>query len=605
MKPNTPLCWLCWIVTLSLLASLVIATGSNAAETLPAGLKVVSLEARPTAIELKHKFDNRQVLVLGKLDSGEVVDMTRIVKQSLSGDVAIATPEGNVRANKDGSAELAFTHENLSVKVPITVAGTGDKKEVSFVQDVQPVLSKAGCNQGTCHGSKEGKNGFKLSLRGYDPIYDYRAITDDIGARRFNRANPDQSLFLLKTTGSAPHVGGVRMNYGDPYYNMLREWVSQGVKLDLAKPRVTKIEIFPTDTIIPRAGMKQQIVVNAHYADGTIRDVTREAFIESGNIEVLEAAPTGIVTTLRRGEAPVLVRYEGSYAAATLIVMGDRSGFQWKETPTHNYLDELVYKKLQRVKILPSELCSDDEFIRRVTIDLTGLPPTVEEVRAFLADTRDTRTKRDELVDRLVGSRAYVEHWTNKWADLLQVNRKFLGEEGSLALRNWIKDAVASNKPYDQFAREVLTAAGSNLENPPASYYKVIRDPESLMENTTHLFLAVRFNCNKCHDHPFERWTQDQYYHLAAYFAQVGRKPDQNFAGQNIGGSAVEGAVPLVEVIYDTGSGEVTHNRTGKQSPPLFPYQQQLVNAETGTARDSNWPSGSRRRITSTSPRAT
>jgi hypothetical protein len=165
------------------------------------------------------------------------------------------------------------------------------------------------------------------------------------------------------------------------------------------------------------------------------------------------------------------------------------------------------------------------------------------------------------------------------------VNRKFLGEEGSIALRNWIENSIASNKPYDQFAREVLTAAGSNLENPPASYYKVLREPESLMENTTHLFLAVRFNCNKCHDHPFERWTQDQYYHLAAYFAQVGRKPDQAFAGQNIGGSAVEGAVPLVEVIYDSGAGEVTHNRTGKQSPPAFPYQQQLINASGSSRR--------------------
>jgi len=293
-----------------MLAAIVLAARASG-ETLPQGLKVVSLEARPATVELKHRFDNRQLLVLGKLDSGEEVDMTRIVKQTLQGDAAIATPEGNVRANKDGAAEITFTHENLSVKVAVTVGGTAAHREVSFVQDVQPVLSKAGCNAGTCHGSKEGKNGFKLSLRGYDPQYDYRAITDDIAARRFNRANPDQSLFLLKATGAAPHVGGVRMNVGDPYYSLLREWIVQGVKLDLTKPRVAKIEVFPTDTIIARPGMKQQIVVNATFADGTTRDVTREAFIESGNIEVLEAAPTGVVTTLRRGEASVLVRYEG------------------------------------------------------------------------------------------------------------------------------------------------------------------------------------------------------------------------------------------------------------------------------------------------------
>jgi hypothetical protein len=573
------------MVGVPMLAAIVLAARANG-ETLPAGLKVVSLEVRPAAVELKNRFDNRQLLVLGKLDSGETVDMTRIAKQSLQGDAAIVTPEGNVRANKDGAAELTFTHENLNVKVPVAVSGTTTPRAVSFVQDVQPILAKSGCNQGTCHGSKEGKNGFKLSLRGYDPQYDYRAITDDIASRRVNRANPDQSLFLLKATGATPHVGGVRMQVTDPYYALLREWVVQGVKLDLAKPRVTKIEVFPTDTIIARPGMKQQIVVTATYADGTTRDVTREAFIESGNIEVLEAAPTGVVTTLRRGEASVLVRYEGSYAATTLIVMGDRSGFAWKPVQGNNYIDDLVYKKLQRVKVLPSDVCSDDEFIRRVTIDLTGLPPTSEDVRKFLADNRDTKVKRDELVDRIVGSHAYVENWTNKWADMLQVNRKFLGEEGSIALRHWIKDSVASNKPYDQFAREVLTAAGSNIENPPASYFKVLREPDALMENTTHLFLAVRFNCNKCHDHPFERWTQDQYYHLAAYFAQVGRKPDQNFAGQNIGGSAVEGAVPLVEVVFDTGSGEVTHNRTGKQSPPAFPYQPNLVNAPEASRRE-------------------
>lgn len=585
MHSNKLFCWLCWVVAMFALAIQV------RGESLPEGLKIVSMEAIPAKIDLKDRFDNRQLLVLGKLDTGETVDMTRIAKQSQQGEAAILTPTGNVRANQDGQCEITFSHGDLQVKVPVVVAGASLPRTVSFVQDVQPVLSRTGCNQGTCHGSKDGKNGFKLSLRGYDPLYDHRALTDDIGARRFNRAAPDQSLFLMKGTGSIPHVGGVRLSVDDPYYQILRTWVSQGVKLDVDKPRVTKIDIFPTDTIVPRAGMSQQIVVTATYSDGTTRDVTREAFVESGNIEVLEAQAGGVISTLRRGEASVLVRYEGAYAATTLIVMGDRSGFEWKAPPANNYIDGLVYKKLERVKILPSELCTDEDFVRRVYIDLTGLPPTSDEVRAFLADNQDTKTKRDALVERLVGSREYVEHWTNKWADLLQVNRKFLGEEGSIALRNWIKNAVASNKPYDQFAREVLTAGGSTLENPPAAYYKVIRDPESLMENTTHLFLAVRFNCNKCHDHPFERWTQDQYYHMAAYFAQIGRKQDPSFAGQNIGGSAVEGAVPLVEVIYDSGSGEVTHNRTGKQAPPSFPYQPDIATVKDASRRQqlSNW----------------
>ncbi|QDU27973.1 hypothetical protein ETAA8_30650 [Anatilimnocola aggregata] len=587
MHCNRTYCWLCWLTAIPL-ALMIMSLSAARGEELPKGLKVVSLEVRPTTAELKHRFDYRQILVTGKLDSGESVDLTRIAKPQLNGadaaKVASISADGQLRAVGNGNAELVYSYNNLSAKVPVAVAGVEQAQPISFLRDVQPVLSRTGCNQGTCHGAKDGKNGFKLSLRGYDALYDHRALTDDLGARRFNRAAPDQSLMLLKATGSAPHVGGVRMNVEDAYYGLLREWIAQGVKLDLQAPRVTKIDVYPLNPIVPRPDMKQQITVTATYSDGSTRDVTREAFIESGDIEKIEADARGIITTLRRGEAPVLVRYEGAYAATTIICMGDRSGFAWQEPPANNYIDGLIYKKLQQVKILPSELCSDDEFIRRLHIDLTGLPPSAEQVKAFFADTRDSKTKRDALVDSLIGSREYVENWTNKWADMLQVNRKFLGEEGSVALRNWIKDAIAANKPYDQFAREVLTARGSNIENPPAAYYKVLRDPENAMENTTHLFLAVRFNCNKCHDHPFERWTQDQYYNMAAYFAQIGRKEDPLYSGMKIGGSAVEGATPLVEVIYDARSGDINHNRTGQVSPPAFPFAHSDV-APTTTPR--------------------
>ena len=314
------------------------------------------------------------------------------------------------------------------------------------------------------------------------------------------------------------------------------------------------------------------MVVLATYADGTVRDVTADAFVESGNIEVLAADKTGLISTLRRGEAPVLARYEGAYTATTITVMGDRSGFVWNDPEPYNYIDELVFEKLQRVKIQPSELCTDEEFVRRVYLDLTGLLPSGGRRAQFSGRSASDARQADELIDQLIGNPDYVEHWTNKWADLLQVNRKFLGEVGATALRTWIEDAVASNKPYDQFAHEMLTASGSTLENPAAAYWKVLREPSAAMENTTHLFLAVRFNCNKCHDHPFERWTQDQYYHMTAFFAQVGRKEDPDFAGQKIGGSAVDSAQPLVEVVYDTGAGETTHDRTGQVTPPAVPF---------------------------------
>jgi hypothetical protein len=377
---------------------------------------------------------------------------------------------------------------------------------------------------------------------------------------------------LLKPAGAVPHVGGVLFQPGDPYYNVVRDWIAAGVQLDLNAPRVQSIDVLPKNPTVRDIGMKQQFAVLAKYNDGSVRDVTAEAFVESSNTEVATVDKNGLVATVRRGEATMLVRYEGAYAASTVVVMGDRSGFAWKAPPQFNHIDVLVDAKLQKVKILPSDLCSDADFIRRIHIDLTGLPPTAEEVKAFLADDRPTLTKREAVVEKLVGGEAFVDHWTNKWADLLQVNRKFLGEKGAAALRGWIKDAVATNMPYDQFAYAVLTASGSNVENPPAAYYKVLRDAPSVMENTTQLFLAIRFNCNKCHDHPFEKWTQDQYYQMAAYFAQVDRKEDPKFKGQKLGGTAVEKPLPLAEVITDAEKGEINHDRTGEVTAPKFPY---------------------------------
>jgi hypothetical protein len=588
MKANRTYCVLCWITGISLTAVLALATmqtagaaenekaenenAENAGE-LPEGIEVVSLDVYPQSIELTNRFQYRQLLLSGKTSEGGTVDLTRMAELSGTPTIVEVSPQGLITPKADGEETLTFSFGKRTVTLPVKVSGIDDPYEVSFLRDVQPAFSRMGCNAGTCHGSKDGKNGFKLSLRGYDPEFDYRAFTDDIAARRFNRAAPEQSLMLLKSTGSIPHVGGVRTEVGSPYYQMLVQWIAGGVTFDPQSPRVRKLEVQPQNPIVPRADMRQQMVVLATYSDGSVRDVTREAFVESGNIEVIEAEQGGLLTMLRRGESAVLVRYEGAYAATTLTVMGSREGFAWQAPPENNYIDKLVDQKLQRVKILPSKLCSDEEFIRRVYIDLTGLPPTAERVRKFLADEHPSKEKRDALVDELVGSREYVEQWTNKWADLLQVNRKFLGEEGAVALRAWIKYAVATNMPYDEFAYEILTASGSTLENPPAAYFKVLREPAETMENTTHLFLAVRFNCNKCHDHPFERWTQDQYYDLASYFAQVGRKEDPEFAGKKIGGSAVEGATPLVEFVYDKNSGDVTHDRTGQVVAPAFPYE--------------------------------
>ena len=259
--------------------------------------------------------------------------------------------------------------------------------------------------------------------------------------------------------------------------------------MDKKAKRVTEIKLYPQNPVVEEIGATQQFRVVAFYDNGMIKDVTREAFVTSGNGEVAEHDELSLMTTLRRGEAPILARFEGRYAATTLTVMGDRTGFVWKEPSHHNRIDELVSDKWKRMKIAPSGLASDLDFLRRVYLDLTGLPPSANEVSSFLEDKRNSRKKRDEMIDRLIGNEQYVEHWSNKWADMLQVNGKFLGRQGAVSLRNWIEKEISKNTPYDEFAKKVLTASGSNKENPPASYYKILRTPEDTMENTTHLSL--------------------------------------------------------------------------------------------------------------------
>ena len=568
------------------LCALWLVLAADPVETLPAGAVVTKLETIPPVVELTGKLAYSQVLVTAVLASGESIDATRLVAWKAPACVRVGAT-GQVFPAADGEGALVATLAGKDASTRIVVKDSSQNPKVSFLQDVMPVLARMGCNSGTCHGAADGKNGFKLSLRGYDPLFDHRSLTDDLEGRRFNRSAPDKSLMLLKITGAVPHVGGVLTQPGERYYELLRGWIAAGAQFDAKAPRVAKVEVTPERRTVPLPGQKQQTKIMATFTDGNKRDVTSESFFESSNTEVATIDRQAIVTTLRRGEATVLVRYEGNYTSASLIVMGDRSGFVWTDTPVHNEIDTLVYSRLRDLKIQPSDLCDDSEFIRRVHLDLTGLLPKAEDVRAFLADTRPTRVKRDAVIDKLVGSAPYVEHVTNKWADLLQVNRKFLGDPGARAFREYIHKSVADGKPYDQFVREILTGSGSNVANPQASYFKILRDPGAAMENTTQLFLGVRFNCNKCHDHPFERWTQDQYYQLAAYFAQVTLKEDPKYAGQRVGGSAVEGAQPLVEIVADAKAGEVKHDRTGLVTAPHLPYGASVPAAASATRRET------------------
>ncbi len=547
--------------------------------------RIASLAVEPQQVNLRSAGDYMQLLVTATLTDGTTADVTRFAVYD-AGAVAAVSRFGRVVPRADGTGEIRIAAGAHRAVLPVTVSGTSQVAEPDYVRDVMPIVSKLGCNQGTCHGSKEGKNGFKLSLRGYDPVFDIRSLTDDLSGRRVNTAFPDSSLMLLKGSGAVPHEGGQVMTEDSHYYSVLQRWIANGAKVRLDSPRVTKIDVFPRDPVVQQIGARQQMRIVATYADGATRDVTSEAFIESGNLEVAKTDKKGLVSTLRRGEAAVLARFEGAYAATTVTVMGDRTGFTWEQPPANNEIDRLVAKKLERTKTSVAPLAGDLEFLRRIHLDLTGLPPTPDEIRAFLADPRDSRWKRDLLVQRLVGSDAFLDAWTNKWCDLLQVNSKFLAREGAEAFRAWIRAELAANTPYDQFARKILTATGSTKDNPPANYFKTLRKPEETMENTTHLWLATRFNCNKCHDHPFERWTQDQYYQMTAFFARTELEADPASGDRRIGGTAVEGATPLWEKVVDRKEGETIHLRTNAVTPPTFPVPVVHKVAKEATRRE-------------------
>ncbi len=523
-----------------------------------ANVALTELRVHPESLTLEHARDGRTVLVSGKTKDGKWVDVTPwAVLMPASAGVKVYE-DGYIFPMTVGTTKITVSVKGVTAELPVNVKSM-EGQPVSFVRDVMPILSHAGCNNGTCHGAAKGKNGFKLSLRGYDPDFDYELLIEDISGRRFNRAFPEQSLMLLKPTSEVPHKGGQVIVPGNRDYSVIHQWIAEGAIPDVETTlRVERLEVIPDTAELVMPGMKQQLIVIAHYPDGTKRDVTREAKFTSSVGEVANVTDKGVVTAERRGETAILTRYEGAYSTNNIIVMGDRSGYKWVETPEYNYIDTHVHNKLKRMKVLPSELCTDEEFVRRIYFDLTGIPPTPKQVRSFLTDKTPSQAKREQLIDALVETSEFVDHWTHKWGDLLQSNRKFLGERGVWLFQQWIHQAIAENRPYNEFVRDLITATGSTYTNPAASYFRVSREYTAAVENTTQLFLGVRFSCNKCHDHPFEKWTQNQYYELGAFFADVRVKPGQ---------------LPGDEVVYANYTTEpVKHPRTLAVVEPSVPF---------------------------------
>ena len=437
--------------------------------------------------------------------------------------------------------------------------GVADERQISFVRDVVPTLTKAGCNSGACHGTPTGKNGFRLSLRGYDTPLDLLSLTREHSGRRINLAEPEQSLVLLKATSQISHLGGRRFSRNGKQYRLVRDWIAQGARDDReTSPALVSLEVLPPHRVLEAPVDVQALQVVAHYADGVTRDVTALTRFSVDDERQAEVREDGTVRKLRRGEVTVSAEYMNDLASSKLVFLEPVAQFRWSNPSQYNYIDRHVFDKLKLLRIEPSGVASDEEFVRRVYLDTIGELPSPEEVRSFLAST--SADKRARLIDDLLKRSEFADWWAMKWTDRLGCNQRFVGKAGAYKYHRWIRRAMEANVPEDEFVRAVLTSQGGNYSHPAAGFFRRLRDPQRRAEEVAQLFLGVRMQCAKCHNHPGERWTQDDYHGLAAFFARV------NY----FNGPFFNHIYDKEETVYVASSGEVNHPRTGARVPPKF-----------------------------------
>lgn len=437
----------------------------------------------------------------------------------------------SAKASMHPSRILLGTVSTLSLLAPNFVFSEEDE-ELNFVHDVVPILTKAHCNSGACHAKADvGQRGFRLSLLGFEPQEDYEHIVKEAKGRRVFPNAPEQSLFLLKATNTVPHGGGNKLARGSEEYKTLVKWIGQGMPYaDESDPELTAIELEPSRMTMAKKA-RQQLKVTAKYSDGSERDVTELALYEANDKAMATAGEKGLVETSDLpGNVAVMVRYSGKVSVFSVSIP---LGAPVENLPaTSNFVDELVFQNLKEIGVPPSPVSDDATFLRRVTLDIAGRLPTIEEAAAFAADTN--ADKRDRVIDALLDSPDYADYFANKWATLLKNRRESKADiTANFAFHSWVRDSLLANKPYDQFVREILAATGTIVENPPVAWYKRVKLPEQQLEDVAQLFLGVRMQCAQCHHHPFERWSQGDYYSLAAFFSQVGRKPTA-IAGEDL-----------------------------------------------------------------------
>jgi hypothetical protein len=585
-----------------------------------------AIEVTPAQVSLAGPSPERQLLVTGLFSDGERRDLTDVARYvaTVPGPLRVSRT-GLLRASGDGTGRVRVTVGAAKAWVKVAAQGVMADTAPRFLADVVPVLTRAGCNQGACHGALAGKGGFRLSLLGYDAESDYRTIVREALGRRINRAAPERSLLLLKATLTISHAGGLRFRRDSHEYELLADWLARGApegKTD--GPEVASVEVQPaerlaqlpeTGTVVPvaipqesgrkpvllRLPVRQRLAVTARLQDGTTEDITRRAQYNSLNDPVASVDGDGRVTLQAKGQTAVMVRFRGKAAVCRLMMPYGKPSAVTGMLPQANFIDRLVAARWRQMGLSPSQPCTDAEFIRRVYLDVLGILPTPDEVRAFLKEcseeqvfrpsgvqvlnpgsppkpnlsTRAAQPRtpehrggrevvpavstaaRGRLIDRVLDRPEYADYWTLKWGDLLRNNRAQLGEKGMWSFHNWLRASFRANKPLDAMTRELVTAQGSTYTNGPANYFRVVSAPADLAETTAQVFLGVRLACAKCHHHPFEKWSQDDYWQMAAFFSRVGLKGSDEFG--IFGGE---------QVVRLASSGEVANPRTGQQMKP-------------------------------------
>ncbi len=530
------------------------------AATLPTATEIQTFAVKPDKVNLKGIDDAQQLILTATLATGRLFDLTHDAQYEVANEKIVrVTSTGRIVPVANGTTTVTARYGHKAVTVAVKTESCDVNLPINFGNQIVPIFTKLGCNSGGCHGKASGQNGFKLSLLGFEPEVDYTALVKEARGRRLFPAAPENSLLITKASGLVAHGGGKRMDVGSDEYRLIRRWIAAGVPFgESGDPVVTRISVYPEHRVMT-PNSKQQVGVYAHFSDGTIEDITRRAQYESNDQEIAVINEGGLVRTLAlSGEAAVMVRYQEYVTTfrATVPQVGAPPAFSFEPITV---VDQHTQKKWKELGLVPSELCTDAEFIRRVSLDLSGTLPTPKAVSDFVADKDPA--KRDKLVERLLESPEYSYYFANKWADILRVKRRGLQEraKGTFAFHAWIRKSIQKDKPYDEFVRDILGATGDEMSSPPTVWYKELNQPQEFVDDAAQVFLGLRLACAQCHHHPYEKWSQDDYWGLAAFFGRVGRKQLPIIGGNPQGANRV--------AIFTASRGQVINKKTQRPAP--------------------------------------